>query len=194
VRSAPRYQGTPWPGFTPQTVIVINAPTTVINTFVLVDVDTGQQFGRPVGTAGDTDGPAPTTTEPPTTQPTETTNPFESTVPETTTAPPPATLNDVVGTYTNLQITTSGSNCGTVSGNGETFQVTVADPSTGVVTITDSSGSYTGKLNPDYSFSFSSPGTSALLTGRFSQQGGTVTISGGISDSGCTLNFSANKS
>jgi hypothetical protein len=57
--SQPVYTGTEWPGFAPTTITVINQSTTVINVFVLVDVRTGEEFGRPSGTTGASDGPVP---------------------------------------------------------------------------------------------------------------------------------------
>ncbi|MCU1450170.1 MAG: hypothetical protein JWP02_2340, partial [Acidimicrobiales bacterium] len=59
VRSSPTYTGPRWAGFSPTTIVVVNAPTTVINTFVLIDVNTGRQFTRPAGSQGTRDGPAP---------------------------------------------------------------------------------------------------------------------------------------
>ena len=55
VRSSPTYRGTRWPGFSPTTLVVIDPSTTVIDTFVLVDVTSGQRFSRPAGSQGDRD-------------------------------------------------------------------------------------------------------------------------------------------
>jgi hypothetical protein len=47
--STPVYTGTRWPQFSPTSITVVNQSTTVINVFVLVDVRTGEEFGRPRG-------------------------------------------------------------------------------------------------------------------------------------------------
>jgi hypothetical protein len=70
----PTFVGTAWPGFQPQRVIAVTPSTSVLASITLVDVDTGQPFDRPVGTAGahDSDDPEwPTTSASvPTTPPT----------------------------------------------------------------------------------------------------------------------------
>jgi hypothetical protein len=43
-----------WDDFDPEQVVVVDASTT-INVFVLVDIDTGEAFERPIGTNGDAD-------------------------------------------------------------------------------------------------------------------------------------------
>lgn len=47
VPSGPVYTGPPWPGWAPGNITVIQQSTTIINTFVLVNVSTGEKFGRP---------------------------------------------------------------------------------------------------------------------------------------------------
>lgn len=79
VQRAPVYRGPRWSGFSPTTVVVVTEVTVVIETYVLIDVQTGEPFSRPTGTTGADDGDADlpdddTTT---TSEPTETT---ESTV------------------------------------------------------------------------------------------------------------------
>jgi hypothetical protein len=63
------YTGPTWPGWNPQSITVITQNTTFINIFIVVDVNTGERFTRPAGTAGgqDTDG-----TQTPQPQPTQT--------------------------------------------------------------------------------------------------------------------------
>jgi hypothetical protein len=61
-RKPPVYTGPKWPGFTPSTIIVIQQTTVVINTVTVIDVNTGQTFGRPPGTDGTSDGAPPTGT------------------------------------------------------------------------------------------------------------------------------------
>jgi hypothetical protein len=51
------FSGAAWSGFKPADVVIVNQTTTV-NQFILVDVNTGQQFSRPVGGTGSTDTPA----------------------------------------------------------------------------------------------------------------------------------------
>ncbi len=81
----PTYQGTPWPGFSPTNITVINSSTTVINIITIIDVSTGTPLGRTTGQGGGPDvtlPPGGTTTTPPTGV--TTTRPPGS----TTTAPP----------------------------------------------------------------------------------------------------------
>lgn len=54
--SAPVDVGPRWPGYEPTRVIVVVARVEV-ETFVLVDVDTGERFGRPAGSNGPEDVP-----------------------------------------------------------------------------------------------------------------------------------------
>lgn len=53
-----KYTGPTWPGFQPGAVTVIQASTTVINNFTLVDVTTNQTFVRTAGTSGTADSPS----------------------------------------------------------------------------------------------------------------------------------------
>ena len=69
-RTPPIYSGNPWPGFTPTSVTVVQQSTTVIQTVTIIDIDSGTPFGRPVGTGGEEDGPAPGADDPPTPSPT----------------------------------------------------------------------------------------------------------------------------
>jgi len=98
VATAPVYQGTPWSGFSPASLTVINRNTTVINVITIIDVSNGQPFGRPLGPGGGGDLPLPaqTTTVPPaSTAPTlpgtapQASEPFGTFPPGT--SPPPAT-------------------------------------------------------------------------------------------------------
>jgi hypothetical protein len=54
--SSPSYDGPEWDGFSPDTIQVVVVQQTV-DVLVLVDVDTGDRFERPVGTDGDDDVP-----------------------------------------------------------------------------------------------------------------------------------------
>jgi hypothetical protein len=100
----------------------------------------------------------------------------------------------VVGTYGNIQITTSG-DCGgfTPADSSRTFEVTIADPQKGVVTI-EGNGTFTGTLAPDYSFRFDDASSSgAVLDGRFQRKGGTIVMSGSTSLGGCSISFTATR-
>jgi len=57
VQVAPVYTGARWTDFDPDTIIVVNQTTVVIETFVLVDVTTGDEFTRPAGDDGSSDAP-----------------------------------------------------------------------------------------------------------------------------------------
>jgi hypothetical protein len=69
----PVYTGDPWPGFDPGRIIVVQKSTVIINTFVLIDINTNQQYTVPAGSNG---GP-----------PTSTTTTATTTAPTTTVAP-----------------------------------------------------------------------------------------------------------
>lgn len=56
VRVTPVYAGNSWPDFNPETIVVVNPTTVVIEIFVLVDVTTGEEFTRPAGSDGRADG------------------------------------------------------------------------------------------------------------------------------------------
>jgi hypothetical protein len=70
-----KYRGPTWPGYSPNTLVVIEKSTTVINNFTAVDVTTGQPITVPAGskvtssTSGSSSSSstttAPTTTAPP---------------------------------------------------------------------------------------------------------------------------------
>jgi hypothetical protein len=64
--STPTYYGPRWPGFSGTSITIIQNNTTIIDTFTLVDPNTGQSFTRPRGSDGTLDTPtnAPTTTLP----------------------------------------------------------------------------------------------------------------------------------
>jgi hypothetical protein len=79
ISTRPTYTGTRWSGFSQTNIQVVVVQQTV-NVFILTDVDTGEDFERPVGTDGEDDQPVGG--EPP-----DTTVP--DTVPPTTSAPAP---------------------------------------------------------------------------------------------------------
>ncbi len=64
LRFPPVYKGPKWPGFNPGKVIIVTKSTTIINTFVLINVLTGDQITRPPSTDGPEDVPGGTTPTP----------------------------------------------------------------------------------------------------------------------------------
>jgi hypothetical protein len=57
LRFPPVYKGPKWPGFNPGKVVIVTRPPRVIDTFVLINVATGQPISRPPGTDGPDDRP-----------------------------------------------------------------------------------------------------------------------------------------
>ncbi|WP_433062577.1 DUF6777 domain-containing protein [Dactylosporangium sp. CS-033363] len=55
----PKYQGVSWNRFAREHVVEVRAAAAVIDVFALVDVQKNTPFGRPRGTSGEQDGPAP---------------------------------------------------------------------------------------------------------------------------------------
>jgi hypothetical protein len=192
VSSSPTYTGTKWPGFSPTTIVVVNVSTTIISNFTLININTGDNITRQAGGAltGVVDSNASTGT--PTTPQTPTTRPPRTTT--TASASAPSSLQDVVGTYGNLQVSGTG-DCGGLNTNNSdhTFQVTIADTSRGVVTISTSTGNYTGTLAPDYSFRFKDESSGTTLDGRFQRKGGTIVMSGSSPLGSCTVSFTADR-
>ncbi len=64
----PTYIGTPWSGFQPGNVTIIQQSTTIINVYKLYDLETGKIFSRPAGSVGNLDLP-PDAPDAPTTPP-----------------------------------------------------------------------------------------------------------------------------
>ncbi|MGQ0805947.1 MAG: DUF6777 domain-containing protein [Actinomycetota bacterium] len=126
-----RYSGPRWPAFEPTNITVIQTTTVVIEIFTLVDVTTGAVFGRPAGTDGTQDGPAPETPEAPETPDTST---------GTTLAPVP--------TNATYNITLAGSGGGACQPFSSTTTASVAG---GQVTI-QATQPLTGALSPDGTF------------------------------------------
>lgn len=52
VKKTPKYTGSKWPGFDPASIVVIQSTTVVINTFVVIDINTGNNFDLPAATEG----------------------------------------------------------------------------------------------------------------------------------------------
>ena len=103
----PVYTGPAWPGFDPTTIIVIQQTTIIIDIFVVIDIHTGEPFGRPAGTEGGADGAPPeqgsgetttTTTEaPPSTE--TTAPPSTGTTSTTTGSSGPIDSSELNGTW-----------------------------------------------------------------------------------------------
>ena len=185
VKSAPKYTGPKWQGFNAANVVVVMNSTTVIESFTLINVNTGQPFARRAG--GAVSGVADT----------DASLPRPGNQPQTAPSPPaapgaPGSLRDVLGTYGNIQVSASGECAGLTQEDTPPFQVTVADPSRGVLVIATNTGNYTGTLAPDYSFTFLEPESGAALKGQFRREGGTIVMSAAI-DFGCTISFTATK-
>jgi hypothetical protein len=94
----PVYTGPQWPGFDPTTVIVVQQTTVIINNFTLINVNTGDTYGRPAGTEGGSDGAPPTGGE--TTETTETTSTTEATTTSSTEAETTTTMESGTTTTT----------------------------------------------------------------------------------------------
>jgi hypothetical protein len=84
----PVYTGPRWPGFDPTTIIVIQQTTVIIDNFTVIDINTGETYGRPAGTDGGSDGPPP---EQGAGETTTTTSPSTETTQTTATSVPPST-------------------------------------------------------------------------------------------------------
>jgi len=188
VPSKATYTGTRWRGFEPTNVTIVVENTVVINTFVLIDNDTGDAFERPTATDGTDDvdydpGDVPPPDEPSTT---------------TTEAPPPADNDLLSGSYTYSAVGSSAE-CTPAEG---TLTVVVSGEGAGrTVTMTgDGGSSVSGTVADDLSFSTTGSGTGAAtgetFEGRFVIEGTTVSLEGTDTVSGsvsCTFQVSGVK-
>lgn len=165
--SRARYRGARWPGFDQDRITIVEASTVQISILILIDVQTGNSFGRPIGTRGGQDGPAPDDDQAPDDGPaTATTD-----APSATTAAPPE--GPVDGTYS---VSVSGT-CQGVS----SFTLTVSGSS---VTFDAAGQTFSGTIEPDGSFSISD--ATGGISGRFVGD----TVSGDLRGSdGCTGTF-----
>jgi hypothetical protein len=165
--ASPHYYGTPWAGYAPGQITIIERSVTIIRTYTLYDPETGTLFRRPAGTDGSEDKPAkgaepapplqpePTTTQPEPTQTQEAPSaPSES--PSASFSPSAGTVND---TYTlsasgfqpnvTLQVTLTRPD-----GAVEHYSITTGDAGTGSYTFphngTPPTGTYTAEVvNPN---------------------------------------------
>jgi hypothetical protein len=116
----PKYHGQQWNGWNTTNVIVVQQTTIQINIYILVDVETGERFGRRAGTDGrdDTDDPGTTTTTAQQSTTTTTTraptSPVAPPPPPTPLPPPPPpaplyTANDAISAWESVRSGTCGS-------------------------------------------------------------------------------------
>lgn len=166
-----RYQGTPWSGFDGDRITIVQRASVTIGIFVLVDVVTGDPFGRPTGTNGGQDGPAP---EPPASGWTITATPTDD---STTTSGPTTTASGLPadGSYS---VTTAGG-CALPS-----FTLTVSGST---VTANLAGQTFSGALGPDGSFSISD------ATGGISGQFAGDSVSGNVVGTDCTDTFQGSR-
>lgn len=133
------YHGTTWTGWNPQSITVIEQNVTVINDFTVVNVYTGESFGRPVGTEGAADGPPPATTDPGTATPTP--SPSDS-----------INSGEEAGAYVKQAVITKLRKCAAKIGSAAEFEkvlqtlnfvgTATSDPYIWKVSVTDKSGTY----------------------------------------------------
>ena len=134
------YRGTTWTGWNPQSITVIEQNVTIINDFTVVNVYTNEPFGRPAGSDGASDGPAPsaTTAPPPTTpEPTPT---------------PSITSGESASAFVKQAVMSKLRACASKVGSLEEFEAVMAkasftgaatsDPYVWKVTVSDSSGTF----------------------------------------------------
>jgi hypothetical protein len=130
------YRGPTWPGFTQTNITIVEQTTVVINIFTLVDPSTGDPFGRPVGTDGDDDGPAPE----------------DGGGSTTTSGPTTTTRRGAIPTNASYSIDIS-SNCP----DADTTVLVSATLANGTLTFTGGGDSISGTVNADGSFSIPVP-------------------------------------
>lgn len=153
------YRGPTWTGWNPTSITIIETNTTIINDFTVINITNNQPFGRPTGTDGAQDGPAPpspdaTTTPTPTTSPTMT----------TPTPTPSITSGASAGEFVKNALIESLRSCAGRIGSAADFEKELksitftgkatSDPNIWAVTLNHSSGEYvwhvdsrTGKIN-----------------------------------------------
>ncbi len=150
----------------------------MINQFTLVDPSTNVAFGRPAGTTGSEDGPAPQQ------PPTQTSTP--------TTSGPPGVLVD--GTYTLASTPGTYAGCGTITGGTATLTVqgnnaTINDPT--------SSMTYQGTIDRrggTFHIPASVAGATFTVDGTIDTAGnisGTIAVNGG--GESCQIPFTGHR-
>lgn len=153
-----KYTGATWPGFQPGAITVVQASTTVINNYTLVDVTTNQTFVRVAGTSGSADTPSnvpvPEVLTPSTPAPT-TPAPTAPSTPAPTAAAEAGREGEAIAAVQNAYRT-----CSSVMGDTEGVEEVIAGASynaapTGAapgeysVVVGDSSGSFEYIVNVD---------------------------------------------
>jgi hypothetical protein len=150
------YRGPTWPGFSQTNITIVQQTTVVINIFTLVDPKTDEPFGRPVGTDGDDDGPAPE----------------EDDTPDTTSGTTTTTGRSAIPTNATYSIDIT-SNCPDTS----TAVLVSATVANGTVTFTGGGDSIGGPVNPDGSFSIPVPEfPEIVIAGSLDADGLTATV------------------
>jgi hypothetical protein len=148
------YRGPTWPGFSQTNVTIVQQTTVVINIFTLVDPETNEPFGRPVGTDGGDDGPAP----------------------EDDTGSTSSTST----TSGRGQVPANATYSITVSSNCPDFEASVlvsATVASGTLTFTGGGDSVSGPVNPDGSFSIPIPEfPEIVIVGTLDADGLTSTV------------------
>jgi hypothetical protein len=132
------YVGPRWPGFTQINITVVVSTTVIIDTFTLVDPATNQGFGRPAGTDGSDDGPAP--------PPGQTGSSTSAGTAATTV--PPTTASTGIPTNATYSVSATA-DCSGFGGASVLVSAVVAN---GTLTFSGGGESYGGPLNPDGSF------------------------------------------
>jgi len=94
VKGGVRYRGTKWPGWNPASVTVVVSSTTVVETYVLVNLSGPGYIARPAGTTGSEDEPTEGPTGGTTTTTTEAASTTQTTVAPSTTAAPSGSFCD----------------------------------------------------------------------------------------------------
>jgi hypothetical protein len=150
------YRGPTWPGFSQTNITIVQQTTVVINVFTLVDPQTNEPFGRPVGTDGDDDGPAPEEDDTPDTTSGSTTTTGRSGIPANATYSI-GISSDCPDTNTSVLVSATLAN--------------------GTLTFTGGGDSIGGPLGPDGSFSIPVPEfPEIVIAGTLDADGLTATI------------------
>jgi hypothetical protein len=179
VQSSPTYTGPQWSGFSPEQTQVVTPAPQPVTVIVVVDVDTGEPFGRPVGTDGSADVNA--TLPPRDDTSTTSTRPSSTTTTRgpTTTTRPAGRLVD--GTYTISAVSGTYPGCGEVTGGSAPMTV---QGNTLIITDAETGETYTGtveRTGGTFRMEASDEGFAFVIEGRIDNTGsvtGSITFSG----------------
>ena len=172
---APKTVGTPWPGYRPGALAAVHPSASAITNFVLVDVVTGQPFNRPAGTTVSNDTPHTQAIPPPGPAPATPTTGQESQL-------------DIDGTY--LWHTTGWDNHVCVP-TGRPDPLATVTHQGNTLTMVFPTGTYTGTLNADGSFTVSL--RTVTIRGVFATEGGRTVIHDAVDDSNCRNHYEVTK-